>query len=745
MEHKNNRLKKLVATSVLFASASWASAMDIQGFFSAGGGITFDTKKLPRFENMIADPDGTAGNLNTVSEYHKTVSPSIRELSSRFNAHRDNKIGLQFYRRLGDDLSITTQLIAKGFDSYFDVNASWGFLSWNAKPDFTVRAGRLVIPLFMLSEYLEVGYAYPWVRPPMEMYSGVPLSSWSGMDFSWTGYRGDWDYRVTTAFGTVDQNIWIGTIQSEFVARNGVSVSAEFGNDYLRMRLGASRIDAMSDLGVASVDGLVGGIGDLYSAWAVNKFDTDNNGVINTFKMSEWSATLGNFTSSKVEALTTASGLWGEVTGELDNANNLAFLQSATAVGLSGAISSEIYEESTNAGFALANAYGQSRALAGTLPSLQTLGSTLAGADSEAAETRDGITAQLPTAALLYDLGVLASVTGPLLLDLNAIDPVAIADAVNSQSGAFSSLGDMTNALVGTENTPVTTVTDDNILAIINQALVVAGDEQAFADAAISYTTATLGNPAYTDAANQIFGVLGALGATENAGRFNSVASLIALSGDQVDSNYGLLQQAISGVVNETYLMELREHLYKTFDHEWRSGSFLSAGYTYDYDDWYSIGEYGYRRVPGYLGDTEGWYVTLGRRFGSIMPHVTYAGVSMKDHHVRKVSPGIAENDTNWRTMLDNVQNDDAPISDVTYESMMYGLNQLQDFWLDNQAYTQNSVTVGVRYDWKPGVCLKAEVQHIRPKLGFRGFFEPWDKENKLTGNTLALSIDAVF
>lgn len=741
-------LSKLVASSLLFASASWASAMEIQGFFSAGGGVTFDTPKLPRNENMIADQNGRNHNLNTVSEYHKTVSPELRSLSSRFNAHTKNKVGMQFYKRLSDDMSFTTQLLATGEDSDFDFNAKWGFLSWEVQPNFTLRAGRLVIPLFMLSEYLEVGYAYPWVTPPMEMYSGVPLDSWSGIDFSWTGYRGDWDYRVTAAFGTLDEVIWVGGISDDFKVRNGASFNVDVGNDYLRMRLGASRVDMASSLGLDTVDAVVGGIGTLYAGWAVNKFDSTGDGTIDNVDYDNWKKWLGSITSATAEgaAGVTSGVTWTDVIGKFGVSENLGFLQAATGVGLAGVISNGTYGELTNMGGLIGKA-AAAYDMTGSedLAQLQTLGEALASADST---LRDSIKVNVLPSSAGYDLAVFNQIA--VAADETGSDQ-AVAAAFAGYTNTFADLPALIAGL-NSMNSYSDTGSDGTITtkAELSSAMAAAAEAADPANQA-AYTNAYVSNATINseNIANAIFGTLGALGATENSGRFNAVAQLLALSGEDVAGNYGLLQQAIKSVVNETYLMELRQHLYKTFNHNWRSGSFLSAGYTYDYDNWYSIGEYGYRRVPGYLGDTEGWYVTLGRRFGSIMPHITYAGVSMKDKHVRQPSAGIqagnsdATND--WRVMLNNVQDDSAAISDVTYENMMYGLDALEKFWFDNQAYTQNSVTVGVRYDWKPGISLKAEVQHVRPKLGQRGFMEPWDLSKKMTANSIALSVDAVF
>lgn len=43
--------------------------------------------------------------------------------------------------------------------------------------------GRLRIPFFYYSEFLEVGYAYNWVRLPSDIYN-ISFSSFDGIDFT---------------------------------------------------------------------------------------------------------------------------------------------------------------------------------------------------------------------------------------------------------------------------------------------------------------------------------------------------------------------------------------------------------------------------------------------------------------------------------------------------------------------------------------------------------------------------------
>jgi hypothetical protein len=668
------RFSKIVASTFLFATTTWVQAYQLQGFFSSGMGVTFDTPKQKRNENMIEDSMGLNANLNQLSEYHQKEAPSVRrQFSSRPNFHTTNKIGLQFYQNIGTKLSATTQFLAKGHDSDFDFVANWAFLSWNPKPDLTVRAGRVVIPLFLLSEYLEVGYAYPWVRPPLEMYAGSPLNRWSGLDISKTGYKGDWDYQLTFGAGTVNELVQVsGNVAQIFVTRNGLTFNSEFGTDILRLRLGISRVDILAEPGLSTVDSIVGGATSLYSGWAVNEFNdtVSGDGTIKSFnELTETHAIqlLGDYTSPQIDALTA-------VKAELYTAENQEFIAATLAAGLAGNISQGTYGESDPA---------------------------------------------LP-ANIAQQFGRIVGALG--------------IPAVFSNLTAF---GANVVTAANNENDPSAQTTVETFKAIL------LGN-------GLNSTTAE-------NTANAMLGVLTAFGASENPSRFNAIAQLYNLKDDQLDSSYGLLAQAIKGVVDQTYGLELKNYLYKTFNNTWRSASFLGLGFTYDDYDYYASGEYGFRRTPGYFGDNQGWYVTLGKRYGAFLPHLTFAASRMRDKHVRLVSSDIYQGDTtnllsnnpanDWKNMLNNVRDgvSDAAASPVDYENLLFVVDQLGDFWDYNQGLSQDSISLGVKYDWRPGICLKTEVQHIRPKLGSRGHFDPWDRSKKDSGNVFMMTLDAVF
>ena len=104
--------------------------------------------------------------------------------SSTFGA--DNTIGLQISAAMNEQINFTGQLLAKGTIDGYGLESHWAFIDYHPTNHLSIRAGRLVLPIVMSSEYIDVGYAYPWVRPPLEVYSGIPMTSYSGVDMLYT-------------------------------------------------------------------------------------------------------------------------------------------------------------------------------------------------------------------------------------------------------------------------------------------------------------------------------------------------------------------------------------------------------------------------------------------------------------------------------------------------------------------------------------------------------------------------------
>ena len=90
-------------------------------------------------------------------------------------------VALQGSFSVAEGTDVTVQLVARGEDDW-DPEVEWAFISHRFDNGLTARGGKLRLPLFMLSDYLEVGYAHPWARVPEEVYGTVVVSSFTGID-----------------------------------------------------------------------------------------------------------------------------------------------------------------------------------------------------------------------------------------------------------------------------------------------------------------------------------------------------------------------------------------------------------------------------------------------------------------------------------------------------------------------------------------------------------------------------------
>lgn len=98
----------------------------------------------------------------------------------------DNDIGLQFAATVSDKVDMTVVLHAQGgATTNYSIDTQWAYASYHFNPDLELRMGKYKGPFYMISDYKDVGYAYPWVRPPLEVYSTNPIDALSGLDLIW--------------------------------------------------------------------------------------------------------------------------------------------------------------------------------------------------------------------------------------------------------------------------------------------------------------------------------------------------------------------------------------------------------------------------------------------------------------------------------------------------------------------------------------------------------------------------------
>ena len=104
-----------------------------------------------------------------------------KEYKNELNWEPDSIVGLQGTFMPVDHLEATVQFTTAGNNDW-DLETEWAYLAYTFDSGAKIRGGKLRVPFYMYSDYLEVGYAYPFVRPSVDVYDLFPISSYTGID-----------------------------------------------------------------------------------------------------------------------------------------------------------------------------------------------------------------------------------------------------------------------------------------------------------------------------------------------------------------------------------------------------------------------------------------------------------------------------------------------------------------------------------------------------------------------------------
>lgn len=97
----------------------------------------------------------------------------------------DSRLGLQGVYKFNDEFSAVAQVLTSRRDGKEGPQVEWLYAQYSPVKSLDLRLGRLVLPIFMLSDNRNVGYAHYWMRVPQEVYGVYPLTSFDGVQARW--------------------------------------------------------------------------------------------------------------------------------------------------------------------------------------------------------------------------------------------------------------------------------------------------------------------------------------------------------------------------------------------------------------------------------------------------------------------------------------------------------------------------------------------------------------------------------
>lgn len=184
--------KSWIGTAVLFAGSlaisSSATAADAQ--ISGYGSIV---------SGYVVQGDGYIANYTGLGIYGKNGSADFGPRDQSW-LNPESRFGVQAIVPLSESTRVTTQVVARGVDNY-QPKVEWLYLTHDLGADTNVQVGKMRVPVYLYSDKMDVGFAFPWVRMPSDAYS-LDSVNFSGTKVNHSFLSGDFSSRLTVWAGT---------------------------------------------------------------------------------------------------------------------------------------------------------------------------------------------------------------------------------------------------------------------------------------------------------------------------------------------------------------------------------------------------------------------------------------------------------------------------------------------------------------------------------------------------------------
>ena len=227
----------------------------------------------------------------------------------------DSKLGGQINAKANNVFSATVQAISeRNGNGNFKPAIEWAFLKAQVTPALSLRAGRIGEPLFMVSDFRNIGYSNLWLRTPLDVYGQVAFDHFDGADAIYQDTFGSTTLTGQVFYGNTNATADGSPVHVKH--QGGVNLTAEFDNG---ITLRAGRVQGKLTIDSTSLGQLVGLLGSVGFAEVGNELDTTDKdasftGVGIAYDQGNWIAN-AEYTKRKTSSYISSTTGWEATLG----------------------------------------------------------------------------------------------------------------------------------------------------------------------------------------------------------------------------------------------------------------------------------------------------------------------------------------------------------------------------------------------------------------------------------------------
>jgi len=184
---------------------------------------------------------GTLGVARTSTDDADFIRDAQRAGASRQpTVNVDSDFGMQLTATATPWLSGTVQMLTiERNKNHLSTEAEWAFLKLTPVEGLDIRGGRMTLPMFLVSDSRNVGYANNWLRAPGEVYGLALMSRLNGGDVTYSKSFGSSTLTASAIVGTSEVDVTISP--NPYKADNVHGVNLQLETDWATFRVGQVR------------------------------------------------------------------------------------------------------------------------------------------------------------------------------------------------------------------------------------------------------------------------------------------------------------------------------------------------------------------------------------------------------------------------------------------------------------------------------------------------------------------------
>ena len=180
------------------------------------------------------------------SGYARVIGGYLDEKNVEFKGYEDSikfspssLIGFQGEYQFDDKWSATAQVLLRSNNTTASDNSGleWLYLTYRPTDNIQIKLGKLRTPFFTMSDFSDVGFAYPWINPPQQVYDTYLFKTFNGIDAVYKFGAENFDVSFEGYYGEESGDIGIGALRTGFEVDNLLGFIGKINIENLEFRV----------------------------------------------------------------------------------------------------------------------------------------------------------------------------------------------------------------------------------------------------------------------------------------------------------------------------------------------------------------------------------------------------------------------------------------------------------------------------------------------------------------------------